>query len=79
MLGFIVSGRRGRARTEPGGPDAVWWKSHELQRACAYALARIATSDSRVALEQKAKSSDSHPRDYGAEGLELWPLPLQRR
>lgn len=30
---------------------------HEFQRKCAYALARIATSDARVALEQMAKSS----------------------
>jgi len=68
-----------RAAVNPCPYLEGWGDLHEFQRKCAYALARIATSDSRVALEQMAKSSDPHLREYGAEALEHWPLPLKKR
>lgn len=55
----------------------VQWQSlHEFQRKCAYALARIATPESREALEHLAQHSDSHLREYGREGLDKWPVPF---
>jgi hypothetical protein len=68
-----------RAAVSPYPYLEEWGNLHEFQRKCAYALARIATSDSRAALEQMAKSSDPHLHEYGMEGLEHWPLPFQRR
>jgi hypothetical protein len=49
----------------------------EFQRKCAYALARIATEESRLALERLAGHSDAWLREYGAEGLQKWPLPYR--
>ena len=56
-----------------------WGNLHELQRKCAYALARIGTAESRAALEQLAKHSDPYLREYGEEGLGVWPLPFKAR
>lgn len=42
------------------------------------AIARIATDESRLALEQMSKSSDPHLHGYGLEGLEHWLLPFKR-
>lgn len=47
---------------------------HEFQRKCAYALARIGTDESRTVLQDMARSSDDHLREYGKEGLNRWPL-----
>ena len=49
----------------------------EFQRKCAYALARIATEESRLALERLAGHPDTQLREYGAEGLQKWPLPYR--
>ena len=54
-----------------------WDNLHEFQRKCAYALARIGTSESRNALETLAQHSDPHLREYGQEGLQKWPLPYK--
>jgi hypothetical protein len=56
-----------------------WGNVHEFQRKCAYALARIGTGHSREALQEMAKNSDPHLRQYGEEGLEYWPLPFKKR
>lgn len=77
---------------DPGAVDAIlkvakepftyleeWGNLHEFQRKCAYALARIATAESRAALEQLASASDPYLREYGEEGLEHWPLPFKTR
>jgi HEAT repeat protein len=56
-----------------------WGNLHEFQRKCAYALARIGTERSREALEQMAGNLDHNLREYGAEGLEHWPLPWKNR
>jgi hypothetical protein len=56
-----------------------WGNVCAFQRKCAYALARIGTAASRVALEHLAKSADPHLREYGEEGLEHWPLPFNDR
>lgn len=55
-----------------------WQNLHEFQRKCAYALARIATPESRKVLEHLAQHSDPHLRDYGREGLDNWPMPFVR-
>ncbi len=55
-----------------------WGNLHEFQRKCAYALARIGTSESRVALESMAREVAPALRKYGEEGLENWPMPYQR-
>ena len=52
-----------------------WGNLHEFQRKCAYALARIGTDESRAVLQDMARSSDEHLREYGQEGLSHWPLP----
>ena len=54
-----------------------WSNLHEFQRKCAYALARIATEESRAALETLARSTDPHIREYGEEGLSNWPAPFR--
>ncbi|MCL9851719.1 HEAT repeat domain-containing protein (plasmid) [Ralstonia solanacearum P673] len=56
-----------------------WGNLRELQRKCAYALARIGTAESRAALERLAKHADPYLREYGQEGLEHWPLPFKAR
>lgn len=56
-----------------------WGSLHGFQRKCAYALARIGTTESRTALEQLASAADPHLREYGKEGLEHWPLPFKAR
>lgn len=56
-----------------------WGNLHEFQRKCAYALARIGTTESRAALERLAQHVDPYLREYGQEGLEHWPLPLKAR
>ncbi|WP_338846283.1 HEAT repeat domain-containing protein [Massilia sp. W12] len=55
-----------------------WDNIHEFQRKCAYALARIGSAESRVALENLAKHSDPYLRGAGEEGLEHWPLPYRK-
>ena len=54
-----------------------WGNLNEFQRKCAYALARIGTDESRVALEELAREADSSLREYGEEGLAHWPMPYQ--
>jgi hypothetical protein len=51
-----------------------WNNLHEFQRKCAYALARIGTSESRAVLESLAAESDPFLKEYGEEGLENWPM-----
>ncbi|MEQ4619328.1 MAG: HEAT repeat domain-containing protein [Corticimicrobacter sp.] len=53
-----------------------WQSLHAFQRKCAYALARIATPESREALEHLAQHADPHLREYGREGLGKWPIPF---
>ena len=52
-----------------------WDNLHAFQRKCAYALARIGSAESRLALEILAKHADPYLREYGEEGLAHWPLP----
>lgn len=52
---------------------------HEFQRKCAYALARIDTDESRMALEDMILSDDEYLRKVGAEGLAHWPIPYKAR
>jgi hypothetical protein len=54
-----------------------WDNLHAFQRKCAYALARIGSSESRAALEILAKHTDPYLSEYGKEGLEHWPLPYR--
>lgn len=56
-----------------------WDNLHEFQRKCAYALARIATNESKAVLEDLTRNSDAHIREYGEEGLSHWPLPFKKR
>ncbi|RIX79611.1 HEAT repeat domain-containing protein [Acidovorax cavernicola] len=56
-----------------------WGNLHEFQRKCAYALARIGTSESKAVLEDMARSSDAKIRKYGKEGLSHWPMPFKAR
>lgn len=51
-----------------------WGNLHEFQRKCAYALARIGTAQSRASLQRLSEHSDPKLREYGAEGLSVWPL-----
>jgi hypothetical protein len=76
-------GLLGEAKAVPAIAEAVaipfsnlveWDNLHEFQRKCAYALARIGTSESRAVLEQLAASEDPHLKEYGLEGLSHWPL-----
>ena len=55
-----------------------WDNLHEFQRKCAYALARIGSAESRLALDVLAKHSDPYLREYGEEGLAHWPLPYRK-
>ena len=52
-----------------------WGNLHEFQRKCAYALARIGTDESRIALEKMVRSEDPYLRQVGQEGLDHWPMP----
>ena len=61
----------------PFGHLVEWGNLHAFQRKCAYALARIGTEQSRVALETLARSTDSYIREYSEEGLSKWPLPFR--
>ncbi|WCD77873.1 hypothetical protein [Pseudomonas sp. TUM22785] len=54
-----------------------WDSLHVFQRKCAYALARIGTTESKVALELVAKHSDPMLREYGQKGLDHWPIPYK--
>lgn len=54
-----------------------WDNLHAFQCKCAYALARIGTTESKVALELIAKHSDPMLREYGQEGLDHWPIPYK--
>jgi hypothetical protein len=54
-----------------------WNNLHEFQRKCAYALASIATQESRSVLEELAQNPDAHLQEYGLEGLEKWPIQNQ--
>lgn len=67
------------AAEEPFAYLEEWGNLHEFQRKCAYALARIGTTESRTALELLASAADPHLREYGKEGLEHWPLPFKAR
>jgi HEAT repeat protein len=55
-----------------------WGNLAAFQRKCAYALARIATEDSRLALEMLAKSDDPQLCEYALEGIAHWPLPYRK-
>ena len=55
-----------------------WQNLHEFQRKCAYALARIATEESKEALQTLSIHADPYIREYGKEGLEKWPLPYKK-
>lgn len=67
-----------KAVTIPFSSLVRWGNLHEFQRKCAYALARIGTPESRIVLEQLARHADPHLRQYGEEGLSVWPLPLKK-
>lgn len=56
-----------------------WGNLHEFQRKCVYSLARIASEESRQALELLTESDDPQLREYALEGLAHWPLPYQKR
>ncbi len=62
------------AVTVPFSELVKWGNFREFQRKCAYALARIGTSESRSVLEQLAQNADTHLRECGEEGLRKWPL-----
>ncbi len=66
-----------KAANIPFNHLVVWSNLHEFQRKCAFALARIGTTESRAALESLAHSADPHIRECGKEGLSKWPLPFQ--
>lgn len=68
-----------KAVTAPFPYLEQWGNLHAFQRKCAYALTRIGTLESREVLEQLARHSDNHLREYGEEGLSKWPLPFVRR
>lgn len=63
-----------RAAVTPFKHLVEWNNLHEFQRKCAYALARIGTSESRSALQVLAGHTDLHVKEYGEEGLQKWPL-----
>lgn len=54
-----------------------WGNLHEFQRKCAYALARIGTDESRMALEDMIRSEDVYLRQVGTECLARWPMPYK--
>lgn len=53
-----------------------WGNLHEFQRKCAYALARIGTEESRLALEHLRQASDPELVKFAQEGLQHW-APVQ--
>ena len=55
-----------------------WGNLHEFRRKCTYALACIATEESRAALEALTHNEDPNIREYAAEGLSKWPLPYKK-
>lgn len=67
-----------KAATIPFRYLVEWQNLHAFQRKCAYALARIATQESKQALIALSKHSDPHIKEYGKEGLEKWPLPYKK-
>lgn len=58
-----------KAATIPFSYLIKWQNLHEFQRKCAYALARIATEESREALKILSTNSDPYIQKYGKEGL----------
>ncbi|NWC86495.1 hypothetical protein HX793_14225 [Pseudomonas reactans] len=56
-----------------------WGNLEEFQRKCAYALARIGSGDSKVALELLAQQFDTGVSKYAEEGLKHWPMPVKKR
>lgn len=54
-----------------------WGNLGEFQRKCAFALARIGTTESRAALETLARHPDVQLCEYAQEGLQNWPCPYQ--
>jgi hypothetical protein len=63
-----------KAATIPFGYLVEWGNLQAFQRKCAYALARIATEESKEALKIFSQHSDPYIQEYGKEGLEKWPL-----
>ena len=56
-----------------------WGNLEEFQRKCAYALARIGSGDSKVALELMAQQFDTGVSKYAEEGLRHWAVPVKKR
>lgn len=56
-----------------------WGNLEEFQRKCAYALARIGSGDSKVALELMAQQFDTGLGKYAEEGLRHWAVPVKKR
>jgi hypothetical protein len=56
-----------------------WGNLEEFQRKCAYALARIGSDDSKVALELMAQQFDTGLSKYAEEGLRHWAVPVKKR
>ncbi|MFL1500825.1 hypothetical protein ACI77J_02530 [Pseudomonas sp. O64] len=56
-----------------------WGNLEAFQRKCAYALARIGSCDSKVALELMTQQLDPGLRKYAEEGLKHWPMPVKKR
>lgn len=73
----IAIGPISQAISIPFSHLVKWGNLQSFQRKCAYALARIATPESRAALEVIAQNIDPDLRAYGEEGLQKWPLPYQ--
>lgn len=56
-------------------PSLVQWGNlKEFRRKCAFALARIGTTESRSVLEQMSRSLEQDIREFGKEGMSKWPL-----
>lgn len=49
-----------------------WGNVHEFQRKCAYALAKIGTEDSKLALERLCEAREPELRQFAQEGLQNW-------
>lgn len=56
-----------------------WGNLSAFQRKCTYALARIASEESRRALELLTESDDPQLCEFAQEGLAHWPLPYRKR
>ncbi|WP_060498908.1 hypothetical protein [Pseudomonas sp. NBRC 111133] len=56
-----------------------WGNLEEFKRKCAYALARIGSSDSKLALELMTRQLDPSLSRYAEEGLKHWPMPVEKR